>query len=104
MDYLCIAGNELNSDIKLAAQIVLGLVILIITLLALPRFQQVASILELIVDVVGSLVSLVVILLRLNEVPLADINQGQNDIPLTDAEGDVANGQNDVIVNEELKI
>ena len=73
------------------------------------RFQQVASILELIDDVVGSLVSLVVILLRLvricrriwsswtarqpvvvahdhqNEVPLADINHGQNNIPLTDA-------------------
>ena len=92
------------------------------------RFQQVASILELIDDVVGSLVSLVVILLRLvricrriwsswtarqpvvvahdhqNEVPLADINHGQNNIPLTDVEGDAANGQNDVIVNEELNI
>ena len=39
-----------------------------------------------------------------NEVPLADINHGQNNIPLTDAEGDAANGQNDVIVNEELNI
>ena len=36
---LVTTGNELNSDVKLAAQIVLGLVILIITLLlALPRF------------------------------------------------------------------
>ena len=36
---LVITGNELNSDVKLAAQIVFGLVILIITLgLALPRF------------------------------------------------------------------
>ena len=86
------------------------------------------SILELIDDVVRSLVSLVVLLLRLvqicrriwsfwtarqpvvvahdhqNEVPLADINHGQNNIPLTDAEGDAANSQNDVIVNVELNI
>ena len=86
------------------------------------------SVLELIDDVVGSIVSLVGLLLRLvricrriwsfwtarqpvvvandhqNEVPLADINYGQNDIPLTDAEADAANGQNDVIVNEELNI
>ncbi|KAL4625256.1 hypothetical protein ACB092_05G012400 [Castanea dentata] len=145
-------GNELNSDI------VLGLVILIITLLlALPRFQQVELVLELISEVVGTLVSIFVLLQRLirglhqiismahdgfqqvvsvleliddivgslvnfavlllqliricktiwsictvrqplvandhqNEVPLADINYGQNDIPLTDAEGDAANG------------
>ena len=83
---------------------------------------------ELIGKVVGSLVSLVVLLLRLihicrriwsiltarppvvvandheNEVPLADINYGQNDIPPTDAEADASNGQNDVIVNEELNI
>ena len=89
------------------------------------------SILELIDDVVGSLVILVVILLRFiricslcrriwsfwtarhpvvvandhqNEVPLADINYGQNDILPTDAEADATNGQNDVIVNEELNI
>ncbi|KAL0009749.1 hypothetical protein SO802_004857 [Lithocarpus litseifolius] len=91
-------------------------------------FQQVLSILELIDDVVGSLVGLVVLLLRLvricrriwsfwttrqpvvvandhqNEVLLADINHGPNDIPFTDAEGDAADGQNDVIVNEELNI
>ena len=36
---LVTTGNELNSDLKLAAQIVLALVILIITLLLiLPRF------------------------------------------------------------------
>ena len=36
---LVTTGNELNSDLKLAAQIVLALVILIITLLlVLPRF------------------------------------------------------------------
>ena len=36
---LVTTGNELNSDLKLAAQIVLDLVILIITLLlVLPRF------------------------------------------------------------------
>ena len=36
---LVTTGNELNSDLKLAAQIVLDLVILIITLLLiLPRF------------------------------------------------------------------
>ena len=88
------------------------------------RFQQVVSVLKLIDDVVGSLVSLVDLLLQLictcrriwsiwtarqpiaiandhhNEVPLADINYGQNDIPLTDA----ANGQNDVIVNKDLNI
>ncbi|KAL0009748.1 hypothetical protein SO802_004856 [Lithocarpus litseifolius] len=126
---LSLLANELNPKVILAAQILLGLFVLIITLfLALLRFQQVASILELIDDIVGSLVSLVVTLLRLvricrriwsfwtarkpavvannhqNEVPLADINHGQNDIPLADAEGDAANGQNDVIVNEELNI
>ena len=83
------------------------------------------SVLELIDDVVGSFVNFVVLLLRLisicrriwsilrqpvvandhqNEVPLADINYGQNDIPPTDAEADASNGQNDVIVNEELNI
>ena len=86
------------------------------------------SVLQLINDVVESLVSLVDQLLRLiricrriwsiwsarqpvvvandhqNEVPLVDINYGQNDIPLTDAEGDAANSQNDVIVNVELNI
>ena len=86
------------------------------------------SVLKLINDVVGSLVSVVDLLLRLirkcrriwsiwtarqpvvvsndhqNEVPLVDINYGQNDIPLTDAEADAANSQNDVIVNEELNI
>ena len=35
---LVTTGNELNSDLKLAAQIVLALVILIITLLVRPRF------------------------------------------------------------------
>ena len=78
------------------------------------------SILELIVDVVGSYVSLVGLLRRLigtcraiwsiwtarqpvvvsndhqNEVPLVDINYGQNDIPLTNAEADAVNGQNDI--------
>ena len=39
-----------------------------------------------------------------NEVPLADINFGQNDIPPTDAGADATNGQNDVIVNKELNI
>ena len=79
------------------------------------RFQQVMSILELIDDVVRSLVSLVVLLLRLVQIcrriwsfwtarQPVDINHGQNDIPLTDAEGDAANGQNDVIGNEELNI
>ena len=86
------------------------------------------SVLQLINDVVESLVSLVDQLLRLiricrriwsiwtarqpvvvandhqNEVPLIDINYGQNDIPLTDAEADAANSQNDVIVNVELNI
>ena len=87
------------------------------------------SVLKFINDVVGSLVSLVDLLLRLtricrriwsiwterqpvvvandhqNEVPLVDdINYGQNDIPLTDAETDAANGQNDVIVNVEVNI
>ena len=73
------------------------------------------SILELIDDVVRSLVSLVVLLLRLVQIcrriwsfwtarQPVDINHGQNDIPLTDAEGDAANGQNDVIGNEELNI
>ena len=84
------------------------------------------SVLELIDDVVGSFVNFVVLLLRLisicrriwsiskqpvvvandhqNEVPLADINYGQNDILPTDAEADATNGQNDVIVNEELNI
>ena len=92
------------------------------------RFQQVVSVLELIHDVVGSLVILVDLLLRLiricrriwsiwtarqpgvvandhlNEIPLANINYGQNDIPPTDAEADATNGQNDVIVNEEQNI
>ena len=93
------------------------------------RFQQVVPVLELIGNVVGSLVSLVVLLRRLiricrriwsiltarppvvvvanahqNEVPLADINFGQNDIPTTDAGADATNGQNDVIVNKELNI
>ena len=86
------------------------------------------SVLELIHDVVGSLVILVDLLLRLiricrriwsiwtarqpgvvandhlNEIPLANINYGQNDIPPTDAEADATNGQNDVIVNEEQNI
>ena len=85
-------------------------------------------VLELIGNVVGSLVSLVVLLRRLiricrriwsiltarppvvvanyhqNEVPLADINFGQNDVPPTDAGADATNGQNDVIVNKELNI
>ncbi|XP_030968748.1 uncharacterized protein LOC115989219 [Quercus lobata] len=53
-------------DPKLAAQIVFGLVILIIALhLALPRFQQVELVLELISEVVRTLVSIVVLLLRL---------------------------------------
>lgn len=56
---LVTAGNELNSDI------VLGLVILIITLLALPRYQQVELVLELISEVVGTLFSIVVLLLQL---------------------------------------
>ena len=92
------------------------------------RFQQVVPVLELIGNVVGSLVSLVVLLQRLiricrriwsiltarppvvvandhqNEVPLADINFGQNDVPPTDAGADATNGQNDVIVNKELNI
>ena len=86
------------------------------------------SVLELIHNVVGSLVNFVVLLLLLiricrriwsiwtarqsvvianghqNEVPLtdaeADAANGQNDIPLTDAEGDAANGHDDVIVTE----
>ena len=102
------------------------------------------SVLQLINDVVESLVSLVdqlLLLIRIcrriwsiwtarqpvvvasdhqNEAPLVDINygqndiplpdaeadaaNGQNDIPLTDAEGDAANSQNDVIVNVELNI
>ena len=86
------------------------------------------SVLELIHNVIGSLVNFVVLLLLLiricrriwsiwtarqpvviandhqNEVPLADAANGQNHIPLTDAEGDAANGQDDVIVNEELNI
>ena len=86
------------------------------------------SVLELIHNVVGSLVNFVVLLLLLiricrriwsiwtarqpvviandhqNEVSLADAANGQNHIPLTDAEGDAANGQDDVIVNEELNI
>ena len=90
------------------------------------------SVLELIHNVVGSLVNFVVLLLLLiricrriwsiwtarqpvviandhqNEVPLADAKadaaNGQNHIPLTDAEGDAANGQDDVIMNEELNI
>ena len=85
-------------------------------------------VLELIGNVVGSLVSLVVLLQRLiricrriwsiltarppvvvandhrNEVPLADINFGQNDVPPTDAGADATSGQNDVIVNKELNI
>ena len=92
------------------------------------RFQQVVPVLELIGNVVGSLVSLVVLLQRLiricrriwsiltarppvvvandhqNEVPLAVINFGQNDVPPTDAGADATNGQNDVIVNKELNI
>ena len=85
-------------------------------------------VLKLIGKVVGSRGSLVVLLLWLiricrriwsilterqpvvvandhrNDVPLADINYGQNDIPPTDAEADATNGQNDVIVNEEVNI
>ena len=72
-------------------------------------------VLKLIGKVVGSRVSLVVLLLRLIHIcrriwsilterqPVVDANDhGQNDIPPTDAEADATNGQNDVIVNEEV--
>ena len=70
------------------------------------------SVLELIDDVVVSLVSLVDLLLRLIRTcrgiwsvwtagqPAAVANDHQNEVPPTDA----ANGQNDVIVNEESNI
>nr|POE57029.1 hypothetical protein CFP56_02057 [Quercus suber] len=62
-------GNELNSDLKLAAQIVLGLVILIITLLlALSRFQQVELVLERISEAVGTLVRIVTLLQQFQQV------------------------------------
>ncbi|KAK9987754.1 hypothetical protein SO802_027993 [Lithocarpus litseifolius] len=80
-------------------------------------FQQVVSVLELIYDVAKSLVSLVDQLQRLIRTcrgiwsictarqPAAVANQHQNEVPPTDAEADyVANGHNDVIVNEELNI
>ena len=80
------------------------------------RFPQVVSVLELIDDVVVSLVSLVDLLLRLIRTcrgiwsvwtagqPAAVANDHQNEVPPTDAEADAANGQNDVIVNEESNI
>ena len=80
------------------------------------RFPQVVSVLELIDDVVMSLVSLVDLLLRLIRTcrgiwsvwtagqPAAVASDHQNEVPPTDAEADAANGQNDVIVNEESNI
>ena len=74
------------------------------------------SVLELIDDVVVSLVSLVDQLLRLIRTcrgiwsvwtagqPAAVASDHQNEVPPTDAEADAANGQNDVIVNEESNI
>ena len=74
------------------------------------------SVLELIDDVVVSLVSLVDLLLQLIRTcrgiwsvwtagqPAAVANDHQNEIPPTDAKADVANGQNDEIVNEESEI
>nr|POF11156.1 hypothetical protein CFP56_33237 [Quercus suber] len=59
-------ANELNPEVLLAALIVLGLFVLIITLfLALLRFQQVESVIELISEVLGTLDRIVVLLLRL---------------------------------------
>nr|POF19755.1 hypothetical protein CFP56_46075 [Quercus suber] len=60
------AGNELHSDAKVAAQMFLGLAILIITLLlALPRFQKVKLVLELIFEAVRTLVRIVVLIQQL---------------------------------------
>ncbi|KAL4625253.1 hypothetical protein ACB092_05G012100 [Castanea dentata] len=80
-------------------------------------FQQVVSVLELIDDVIRSLVNLVDQLKRLIRTcrgiwsiwtarQLAAVaNEHQNEVPPTDAEAaDAANGHNDVIVNEELNI
>ena len=68
------------------------------------------SVLELIHNVVGSLVNFVVLLLLLIRIcrriwsiwtarqPVVIVNDHQNEVPLADAEGDAANGQDDVIV------